>query len=600
MKKKKRGNLAIFIALLLVFITIIGINAYNIVSDNTNSSSTAETNTIIQAVKKATVEDSETEVQHLRDKSVLYENDDLEPIVMYLTVTKGNDVEGTNHTWNEVNTYSAFYYDELGIDRYKVNALLQVGTEEGIPAGSLGYGRTKPNATVQIRGQTSSYNVQKNYKIEFKKDQGSWNGQKTIALNKHQTDGLRFRNKMGYDLLKDVDQLMSLRTQFVHLYVNDLTDGYDDGFEDYGLYTQVEQLNKTALRTHGLDKYGQLYKINLFEFFKYEDVIKLKGDSSYDAAAFEELLEVKGDNDHYKLMAMLDDLNDESMPIEEVLDRHFDRENLTYWLAFNILTGNADTQSRNAYLYSPKNSDIWYFLCWDLDGMFRYTENQVRNINDYGSWEIGVSNYWGNVLFRRCLQSEDFRKELDDAINDLRTGVLSKESLTDRVDAYRKVVETYTWAYPDMKNEVLTKEQYDVVADSVPDLVDKYYQQYLVSLERPMPFFLGVPTVIDGRLRINWSESFDFQQEPIRYKVVLSTDLYGQNIIGSYEGSNTEFYADIPGPGEYFIIANAYDASGNSQDCFDYYLIDGLGKVYGTLPFYVNQDGTIEIYEVTE
>ena len=199
---------------------------------------------------------------HLRDNTYLYK-DDNSVITMYLTVREGNASEGTDHTWEEINSYSAYYYDEEGIDRYKAEALLQVGNERGIPEGNLGYGETTPNAIVQIRGQTSSRNPQKNYKIELKPNKGSWNGQTTIALNKHMTDGLRFRNKMGFDLLSGIDELMSLRTQFVHLYVNDLTDGEDEGFEDYGLYTQVEQLNKTALRTHGLDRAGYLYKICL-------------------------------------------------------------------------------------------------------------------------------------------------------------------------------------------------------------------------------------------------------------------------------------------------------------------------------------------------
>ncbi len=138
--------------------------------------------------------------KHLRDKNLLYD-DGNEVVTMYLTVRQGNASEGTNHTWEEINTYSAYYYDEKGIDRYKVEALLQVGDEKGIPAGNLGYGETVPNAIVQIRGQTSSRNDQKNYKIELKENQGSWKGQTTIALNKHMTDGLRYRNKMGFDLL---------------------------------------------------------------------------------------------------------------------------------------------------------------------------------------------------------------------------------------------------------------------------------------------------------------------------------------------------------------------------------------------------------------
>ncbi len=82
---------------------------------------------------------------------------------------------------------------------------------------------------------------------------------------------------------------MSLRTQFVHLYVRDLTEGDSSEFQDYGLYTQVEQLNKTGMKNHGMDSKGQLYKINSFEFFRYEDVIKKEDDPTYDQKAFEKL-----------------------------------------------------------------------------------------------------------------------------------------------------------------------------------------------------------------------------------------------------------------------------------------------------------------------
>ena len=44
---------------------------------------------------------------------------------------------------------------------------------------------------------------------------------------------------------------------------------------------------------------------------------------------------------------MLDALNDESQKIDDVLDTHFDTENLVYRLAFQILTGNYDTHNRN-------------------------------------------------------------------------------------------------------------------------------------------------------------------------------------------------------------------------------------------------------------
>lgn len=99
---------------------------------------------------------------------------------------------------------------------------------------------------------------------------------------------------MSYDLLKTIPGAFSARTQFVRLYVKDLTEGDKNAqFEDYGLYTQVEQINKTYLRNHGLDEFGQLYKATMFEFLNY-DAIKLSDDPSFDREAFEEYSGDKG------------------------------------------------------------------------------------------------------------------------------------------------------------------------------------------------------------------------------------------------------------------------------------------------------------------
>ncbi|MFR3321636.1 MAG: hypothetical protein ACLTSZ_11500 [Lachnospiraceae bacterium] len=41
--------------------------------------------------------------------------------------------------------------------------------------------------------------------------------------------------------------MISLRTQFVHLYVKDLTEDTGAAFEDYGLYTQVEAAEQNGV-----------------------------------------------------------------------------------------------------------------------------------------------------------------------------------------------------------------------------------------------------------------------------------------------------------------------------------------------------------------
>ena len=532
-----------------------------------------------ESVKKEEVQDI-NEV-HLRDKDSLYANDDETSVVtMYLTVSKGNSSEGTNHTWEEINTYSAYDYDKMGVARYQSAALLQVGDESGPKSGEVGYGEDVPNATVQIRGQTSSRNAQKNYKIELKKNKGTWRGQRTINLNKHQTEGMRFRNKLSYDLLKGIPQLMSLRTQFVHLYVRDLSKGDNAEFQDYGLYTQVEQLNKTGMKNHGMDSNGQLYKINSFEFYRHEDVIKKADDPTYDQKAFEKLLEIKGDSDHTKLINMLTALNDNSQPIDSILKKYFDRENLTYWMAYQILTGNVDTQNRNTYLYSPQNSNTWYLIPWDNDGSFMRTEYAIQNRLDQGSWECGVSNYWGNVLFQRCLQSDDFREELDAAVLDVKS-YLSEERISSMIQAYRTVTQTYLKKMPDQMYAPLTDAEYETIASAIPSEVEQNYKLYKESLEKPMPFYIGVPTIEGNTLKFSWDASYDFNAEDITYTVELAKDyqfkeiIYRQDKLLSPEAQTT-----VPADGQYFLRVRATNASGKTQDAFDYYVTDD-GKNYG-------------------
>lgn len=599
---KKYRKLAGILAGSMILSLFVGcIGAREKVQEEKNESTDTEekgTSEESQNIKKADTQDIDQ--VHLRDKDSLYENDDDTSVVtMYLTVSKGNSSENTDHTWQEINSYSTYDYEEMGVERYQTAALLQVGDENGPVEGMVGYGESVPNATVQIRGQTSSRNAQKNYKIELKKNKGTWRGQRTINLNKHMTEGMRFRNKLAYDLLKGIPQLISLRTQFVHLYVKDTTDGSADSeFEDYGLYTQVEQFNKTGMKNHGLDSNGQLYKINYFEFYRNEDVIKLQSDPTYDSTAFEELLETKGNTDNSKLIQMLDAVNDYSIPIDTILEDYFDEENFTYWMGFQILMGNVDTQNRNMYLYSPLNSDTWYFIPWDNDGCLMRPEYDVTGFSDHKSWESGISNYWGNVLFQRCLKSDHFRQKLDEAILDLKE-YLSEERLGTMIENYKTVVKSYLYKMPDAFYAPLTSEQYDELAAALPEEIEQNYQLYVESLSKPMPFYIGIPEADGEKMKITWEPSYSFDAENITYSVEVARDYLFQDVIFSQEGLQIpETKVSLPEAGQYFIRVRAVNEEGNIQDAFDYYVTDE-GKHYGMKCIYVTEDGQIEedIYE---
>ena len=537
----------------------------------------------------------QNDTKKIYDKDTLYTNEDETSVVtMYLTVSSGNESDNTNHTWTEVNSYSAYDYDEMGVERYAVNGLLQVGDENGPVEGELGYGQSIPNATVTIRGQTSSRYSQKNYRISIKDGKGTWNDQKVINLNKHEQDMTRFSNKMCYDLMKNLEDMISLRTQFVHLYVKDTTEGGNNDFTDYGLYTQVEQLNRRALQSHGLDKNGQLYKINFFEFYRYEDVIMLKNDADYDEKAFEKLLEIKGDDDHSKLIAMLDDVNNYSVPIEEIIDKWFEEDNLLSWLEYQILMGNTDTQSRYSFLYSPLNVDTFYFISWDCDGAFVDTKRQYRVTDEVYGWEKGISNYWGNVLFQRIFKSDTLRSDLNEKIEEYR-GILTEELLSEKANQYAEVVKQYAYSSPDLQYMPITQAQYADMLNYLPSEVERNYQLYLESLVSPMPFFIGLPQKQETGLKFNWNSSYDFGEETITYTIEIDDDYSFSNPIIREEGLFVpEYdYSETLPAGQYFVRVKATNESGYEPYAFDYYVTSESIKKYGVLCFYVLENGTI-------
>lgn len=528
------------------------------------------------------------------NKNVYMYDDEGSVVTMYLTVRRGNSSENTNHSWSEVNSLSVFDYEALGVERFAVEGILKIGDENGPLIGEFGYGVSVPNVIVSVRGNSTTHAPQKSFKIEIKRNKGTWRGQRTISLNKHPYDTTRLLNKLCYDLQKGLPDMLSARTQFVHLYVKDETgdNAASTKYEDYGLFTQVEQINKTYLKNHGLDENGHLYKANLFEFLRYEDVIKLSSDPDYDIKKFEKILEIKGNNDHSKLIRMLEDVNNYTIDIKTVFEKHFDEANYFTWMAFNILTGNVDTMNRNFYLYSPLNSEKWYFIPWDNDGAFSRTIELFKgNEPNYGH-EMGVSNYWGFVLHTRVLSDPDYRKKLDDKIEELRQ-YLTKDRIAGLLDTYKPVVKKYLFSMPDIAYAEITEDRYDDLLNAILDEIDINYELYKESLEKPMPFYINAPVVEGDRIKYAWDAAFDFDGEDIKYEVQIARDLDFTDIIASYDNITIPIvYTEKLPIGQYFIRVKAINASGKEQYAQDYYLTEDK-KHYGIRVFYVQPDGTI-------
>ncbi|MDD3214947.1 MAG: CotH kinase family protein [Eubacteriales bacterium] len=532
----------------------------------------------------------------LTDDSSLYgEFDPTDVVCFYLTVIKGSKADGTDHTFDEVNAYRNTQ-DMSNVQKILTTVLFQVGDENGPLPGAVGYGASTANATLNVRGRTSTGYVQKSYRISLYDSAGLWQGQRAIAINKHPGDPTRLRNMLFFTLLREVPGMTSLRTRFVHVYIKDETAAEPEAeFTDYGLYTQVELPNGRYLRNHGLSQNGDLYKANICEMRRYEDTLRLATDPEYDLTAFSEILEPKTGENHDKLLEMLDAVNDYTLPIEEVIDRYFNLDNLTSYLAFNILMANPDSNAQNYLLYSPVNSDKWYYICWDGDGSLSYSEDEILgNTWTEGEWTRGVSDYWNVVLFNRMLRVEAYREALNDKVEALHK-IITPAKIADLIRQYREVVDQYTTRLPDSVYMQVPSATLEKVYAQLPYDTDTAYQYYLDSVKKPMPFFLSNVTAGDGGLALDWNASFDFNGEFIAYDVQIAND-WTFNAASIVWESNDLLGTGATAPrlpaGTYYWRVTAENDSGNTQTAFDQ-VETATGVHTGMRTFTVQADGTV-------
>lgn len=532
------------------------------------------------------------------DNQNLYESEDpASVVVMYITIRKGNRAENTDYTWVEVNSFNKWLEESRSADMIvgKAEAILQIGDESGPAPGELGYDVIVPNATIQIRGASSSEEIQKSFKIELNEGAGAWRGQSTIALNKHIFDVSRFRNKLCFDLMKQIPNMISLRTQFVHLYVKDQTvEPWSTKFVDYGLFTQIEQVNRKFLKNHNLDPNGELYKATSFDFERKEDIIKNVDDPLYNEEEFSNLLEIKGKRDHSKLIRMLDAINDMDIPINQSFEQYFNLDNYFTWMAFNILIGNIDTQNQNFYLYSPSNSEKWYFIPWDYDAaLWRLGREEFgHSSNQY--FETGTANYWGVILHNRILRVDEYRTRLDNKIKELMK-FLTPDHIQGMVEVYQPVVEPFIFRPPDITYYSGTKEEFTKQnTDYIHREVQANYDLYLETLKRPMAFYMDSPEVVGDKLVFRWDEVYNIDPQDVTYRIEISTNYDFTNIIYQKDLINTATeQISVPEPGTYFWRIIAINASGYIQYSIESYN-DERGHLHdGMRSFIITPEGEV-------
>ena len=573
---QKRENKWWYVCVVLLIIAVFFLNGVKDTFDSSLQESAQDDGSSVQKVDIVKMQ-SVDETGMIEDTSV-YDEDDPDSIVyFYVTVQKGDAGSDTDHTFAEVNSAVRFQEDTHVSNDIYARAIVQVGDENGPQPGKLGYGAEKSNARIRVRGNSSSVREQKSYKLDLDDTAGLWRGQSNIALNKSVFDVTRIKNKLYFAMLKDVDNVPSIRTQFVRLFIKDETSG-QTAFEDYGLYTQAEVPGKKYLSNHGLNKEGYLYKAIAFNF-EMSEGLKNFDDPEFDQEAYDQILSCKGRQDNEKLIELVEMINDRSVDINEIIGTYIDRDNYITWLAYNILTANIDTTEQNFYLYSPVNSKKWFFITWDGDGMLHVREDEMEGMDEsYGNWQHGVSNYWGVVLHQRFLKNESNRQELVDKVDELYE-TINRDSVNALVAQYNETVEPYVLSMPDVYYLDHTKKERAEILAGLGAEVDDAYQSFYDSLHELMPFFQNPLEQEGNSIRFSWSEAYDFDNEMITYRLRVSQTPDMADPLIDQDGLTMAEYettTDVLEPGTWYWAVTASTEDGRSSQAMDKILVNDV------------------------
>lgn len=432
------------------------------------------------------------------------------------------------------------------------------------------------NATLRLRGHSSRLAAQKSYRIKLANDAAAWRNEKTLQFNKHPYDLTRIRNKLAFDLFRDIPHMPSLRTQFVRIGItNKNANGISYATGDFGLFTHVEKMGKEYLSKRGLPTDGNIYKAEDFDFRLSTNLALDSNGKPLSKTEFEKVLSLEADNsNHEKLIAMINAVNDASTDFDTVFTQYFDRNNYLTWLATNILMGNRDTINQNFALYQPKANDKFYFLPWDYDGAFGFEDQPSQRAAGplYAAHQQTVANWWGVPLHQRFLSNPQHRAELVAMVNELAQRYLTEAKIKAKIDAYRPLVEPWITTSPDLNHLPLVSNtassEWDAECTRIAKVIQTNLTNFTRTLENPMPFWQSAASQ-GNQIRFSWGQSVDLQGDPVRYTAMLSATPDFSNVRMQSDLTENQWLVPMLPDGNWYLKVLATDSKGNTQAAFD-------------------------------
>lgn len=500
------------------------------------------------------------------DKSIYVQDSNLYDV--YISVFPTKDASG------EMIDLSAFGLHTSRDHSYNptLNCNIQILEEGKTPDPLLDL--NQKNATIRVRGNSARGDLYKSYRVRLSEETGKFFGQEVLNINKHSEDEPKISSKLCSDLLADIPDIAGYRTYFMRLWIRDASlPEEEQKFVYQGLYTEIEQPNKTYLETHGLSSNAVMYKARDFSFFPRQELRDVD-DPLYSEEDFEMILGIREGTSHQKLLEMLEAVNDPARDFEEVFHTYFNEENYLTWAAFSMLAGIRDLENHNYILYSPENALTWYFIPWDFDGA-----NWIDTMKNTLPSLCGPQRMNIAVLHRRYFRMEGSMEKLIKKMQELLDTAVTREHVTELLESYKPVLEKTMGLSPDIGLLDFEPNELMPYLDGMYDGILNNYQNAVNAIEFPAPGYVAAPErLADGAIKFAWDPFYSYQGRPLTYTIQVFSDIQMQNLL--YEDTNitsTEYVMEQGlEDGTYYVMISATDSEGNTQVSLEHY--EEIGK----------------------
>ncbi len=357
----------------------------------------------------------------------------------------GNSLFDDTYIHNiEINSIDTYTYDEFHNVLYNSHLAVYWSTDSSLKnyfmAELIIDGTTIDTIGVRYKGNSTFENANAIGKYAIKLDINEfvsgqkYDGLKKVNLNNNLLDPSGLRAKLSFEIMNRMG-IVSPRAAYAKVTVNG---------SYRGLYTMVEQIDKTFVKSSNFDpdNTGYLHKAHGFTVGPATNNFSGQGTSDAELASLMPLKTKKSTNNYQPIRDfILTAQNATDAEFVNDINNIFDLDSFIKQQAINMVLSDRDhycTANWNFYMYQNPLDNKWYMIPWDYDLAFAAdSANLISNTANYSQF---YEDYC--YLTQRMMNIPSLKTQYRDALCEVMITGMNSTWINDRITTISNLIAT--------------------------------------------------------------------------------------------------------------------------------------------------------------